>query len=100
MLNLADVFEALLGYRPEGIDLVITEASIDSRQCIAGSLFVAIPGEKVDGHNFVGDAFHKGASIALVQKDLSNLFPNIQTLPTPSSYLQCKPSGYSILHPC
>ena len=29
MLNLADVFEALLGYRPVGIDLVITEASID-----------------------------------------------------------------------
>lgn len=77
MLNLADVFEALLGYRPEGIDLVITEASIDSRQCIAGSLFVAVPGEKVDGHNFVGDAFHKGASIALVQKDLSNLFPTL-----------------------
>ena len=98
MLNLADVFEALLGYRPEGIDLVITEASIDSRQCIAGSLFVAVPGEKVDGHNFVGDAFHKGASIALVQKDLSEPFPNIE-------YRRCQcnfqdyPSGYSILHP-
>ncbi len=78
MLNLADVFEALLGYRPEGVNLVITEASIDSRQCIAGSLFVAIPGEKVDGHNYVGDAFHKGASIALVQKDLSNLFPTLE----------------------
>ena len=38
---------------------------------------MAIPGEKVDGHNFVGDAFHKGASIALVQKDLSNLFPTL-----------------------
>ncbi len=75
MLNLADVFEALIGYRPDGINLVITEASIDSRQCIAGSLFVAIPGERVDGHNYVGDAFHKGASIALVQKDLTNLFP-------------------------
>ncbi len=77
MLNLADVFEALIGYRPEGINLVIPEASIDSRQCIAGSLFVAIPGERVDGHNYVGDAFHKGASIALVQKDLSNLFPTV-----------------------
>lgn len=75
MLNLADVFEALIGYRPDGINLVITEASIDSRQCISGSLFVAIPGERVDGHNYVGDAFHKGASIALVQKDLTNLFP-------------------------
>ncbi len=78
MLNLADVFEALLGYRPEGVNLVITEASIDSRQCIAGSLFVAISGERVDGHNYVGDAFHKGAVIALVEKDLSNLFPTLK----------------------
>lgn len=77
MLNLADIFEALTGYRPEGVDLVLPEASIDSRQCIEGSLFVAIPGERVDGHNYVGDAFHKGASIALVQKDLSTLFPTV-----------------------
>ncbi len=78
MLNLADVLEALLGYRPEGVNLVITEASIDSRQCISGSLFVAISGERVDGHNYVGDAFHKGACIALVEKDLSNLFPTLK----------------------
>ena len=78
MLNLADVLEALLGYRPEGVNLVITEASIDSRQCISGSLFVAISGERVDGHNYVGDAFHKGACIALVEKDLSNLFPTLR----------------------
>lgn len=77
MLNLADVFEALLGYRPEGVNLTVTEASIDSRQSIPGSLFVAIPGEKVDGHNYVGDAFHKGACIALVQKDMSSLFPTL-----------------------
>jgi UDP-N-acetylmuramoyl-tripeptide--D-alanyl-D-alanine ligase len=75
VLNLADVLEALIGYRPESVNLVITEASIDSRQCIAGSLFVAISGERVDGHNYVGDAFHKGACIALVEKNLSNLFP-------------------------
>lgn len=78
MLNLADVLEALLGYRPEGVNLVITEASIDSRQCIAGSLFVAIPGERVDGHNYVGDAFHKGATIALVERDMSGLFPTLK----------------------
>jgi UDP-N-acetylmuramoyl-tripeptide--D-alanyl-D-alanine ligase len=75
VLNLADILEALLGYRPEGVNLVITEASIDSRQCIPGSLFIAISGERVDGHNYVGDAFHKGACIALVEKDISNLFP-------------------------
>ena len=79
MLNLADVLEALLGYRPEGVNLVITEASIDSRQCISGSLFVAISGERVDGHNYVGDAFHKGACIALVEKGSDKFVFHAQT---------------------
>ncbi len=75
MLNLADVIEAITGKRPKGVDLLITDAFIDSRQSIPGSIFFAIPGERVDGHNYVDDAFHKGASIAIIQKDLSNLFP-------------------------
>jgi UDP-N-acetylmuramoyl-tripeptide--D-alanyl-D-alanine ligase len=75
VFSLADVFEGLTGQRIQGADLVITEACIDSRQTIPGSLFVALPGERVDGHNYIGDAFHKGAHIAIVQKDVSQLFP-------------------------
>jgi UDP-N-acetylmuramoyl-tripeptide--D-alanyl-D-alanine ligase len=77
VLNLADVFEALTGTRPEITSSVITEAVVDSRQVIPGAMFVALPGERVDGHNFVGDAFHKGAGLALVQRDLSGLFPAV-----------------------
>ena len=77
MLNLIDIFEALTGTRPEHTDLVITEAVVDSRQVIPGAMFVALQGERADGHNFVGDAFHRGAGLALVQRDLSNLFPVI-----------------------
>ncbi len=69
MLTLADILEALTESRPEGAGTVITDSVIDSRQVIPGSLFVAIPGERVDGHDFVGDAFQNGASIALIQKD-------------------------------
>ena len=75
LLTLADILEALTGTRPVGTELVITEASIDSRLSIPGSLFVAMSGERVDGHNYVGDAFHKGAHLALIQKDLSSIFP-------------------------
>jgi len=75
VLNLADVIEAITGKRPQGVDLLITDAFIDSRQSIPGSIFFAIPGERVDGHNYVGDAFHKGSNIAVIQKDLSGLFP-------------------------
>jgi len=77
VLTLADIFEAITGSRPAHTDQVVTEAVADSRQVIPGSLFVALPGERVDGHNYVGDAFHRGAGLALVQRDVSGLFPVI-----------------------
>jgi UDP-N-acetylmuramoyl-tripeptide--D-alanyl-D-alanine ligase len=70
MLTLADVFEALTNRRMDKAGMVITDAMIDSRRVIPGSLFVAIPGEHVDGHDFVSNAFENGASFALIQKDL------------------------------
>lgn len=39
---------------------------IDSRAVTGGSLFVAIPGARVDGHEFVKEIFEKGALAALV----------------------------------
>ncbi len=74
MLTLAEVFEALTNYRPENPTPVITEAVIDSRQVIPGSLFVAIPGERVDGHAFVEEAFNRGASFALIQQEVDASF--------------------------
>jgi UDP-N-acetylmuramoyl-tripeptide--D-alanyl-D-alanine ligase len=74
MLTLADALQALTNYRPEGNTPVITEAAIDSRQVIPGSLFVAIPGERVDGHEFLAEAFKRGASFALIQRDVDASF--------------------------
>lgn len=77
MLALADVFESLTGIRPDWACHVITEVCIDSRRVIPGAMFVSLPGERVDGHDFVGAAFEKGAKLALVQRDLSDRFPLI-----------------------
>jgi UDP-N-acetylmuramoyl-tripeptide--D-alanyl-D-alanine ligase len=70
MLTIADILEALTGIRPPRASQVITEACIDSRKVIPGAMFVAIPGEHLDGHDFVEEAFERGAHLALVQKDL------------------------------
>ncbi len=70
MLTLADILEALTGKRSELADLTISEAVIDSRQVIPGALFVALPGEKTDGHLYVDAAFKNGAALALVQRDM------------------------------
>jgi len=77
MLTLADALEALTDARIETAPLVITEAAIDSRQVIPGSLFVAIPGECVDGHDFVPEAFKRGASFALIQRDVDASCPTL-----------------------
>ncbi|MBW8009827.1 MAG: UDP-N-acetylmuramoyl-tripeptide--D-alanyl-D-alanine ligase [Chloroflexi bacterium] len=74
MLTLSDVLEALSGNRPEDDGIVITEAVIDSREAIHDSLFVALVGQNLDGHDFVSDAFKRGACLALVQRNLERDF--------------------------
>ncbi|HEX8991256.1 MAG TPA: UDP-N-acetylmuramoyl-tripeptide--D-alanyl-D-alanine ligase [Anaerolineales bacterium] len=73
MLTLADALEALTNVRLDA-GTIITEAAVDSRQVIPGSLFVAIPGERTDGHDFLQQAFQRGAGFALIQRDVESRF--------------------------
>ncbi len=43
---------------------------IDSRKVTPGCVFVAIKGEKTDGHLYVNDALSKGAKYVVVEKDV------------------------------
>jgi UDP-N-acetylmuramoyl-tripeptide--D-alanyl-D-alanine ligase len=88
MLTLADALEAITTFRPQAVS-VITEAVIDSRQTIPGSLFVAIPGEKADGHDFIGEAFKRGASFALIQREVDASYRtlDLRTVSSTNSYL-------------
>lgn len=72
MLTYADLIEALTNTRPGTQPVFITEAAIDSRQIIPGGLFVAIPGERTDGHAFVTQAFQRGAVAALIEHEIPN----------------------------
>jgi UDP-N-acetylmuramoyl-tripeptide--D-alanyl-D-alanine ligase len=76
MFILADLLEALTNVRIPNATASIKEAVIDSREATPSSLFVAIPGENVDGHNFIEDAFKRGAAFALIQKEM----PGLRTL--------------------
>ena len=72
MLILADAIEALTNVRLETATTVITEAAVDSRQVIPGALFVAMRGEHTDGHDYIKDAFGRGASFALIEQEVSS----------------------------
>jgi UDP-N-acetylmuramoyl-tripeptide--D-alanyl-D-alanine ligase len=49
----------------------VAGVSIDSRSIKAGDLFVALRGERFDGHDFVGDAFAAGAAAAVVEREVA-----------------------------
>jgi len=72
MLTLSLVIEALTGISPQGDDREIRDAAIDSRRVTPDSLFIALSGERVDGHDFVQDAFNQGASVALISREVSS----------------------------
>lgn len=55
----------------------VTKVSIDSRNVPADSLFIAIKGDKFDGHDFVRDAVKKRASVVLVNSDKLSTLGNI-----------------------
>lgn len=59
----------------------------DSRSIRTGDLFVAIPGEKFDGHEFVEKAFQQGAKGAIVS---APEFPGKSRLPKAFTLIQVK----------
>ena len=54
--------------RSEGAAGVYPRAVVDSRAVEAGDLFVALRGERVDGNDYVAEAFDRGAAGALVER--------------------------------
>ncbi|HET9416475.1 MAG TPA: UDP-N-acetylmuramoyl-tripeptide--D-alanyl-D-alanine ligase, partial [Candidatus Limnocylindria bacterium] len=70
-IRLDDVLAAVNGrlQAPTSVESV-TGASVDSRSVTPGSIFVAMPGERTDGHAFVADALRAGAVAAFVDRPL------------------------------
>ena len=70
-LRLAQVAEAVGGVL-NGADATVAGISLDSREAQPGDLFVALPGERVDGAAFIESAFGRGATAALtIRADVS-----------------------------
>lgn len=65
MFSLVDA-AAALDARRTGADVEVHRVVIDSRRVQPGDLFVALPGERVDGHDYVDGALAAGAAGAIV----------------------------------
>ncbi|MCF7855096.1 MAG: UDP-N-acetylmuramoyl-L-alanyl-D-glutamate--2,6-diaminopimelate ligase [Candidatus Pacebacteria bacterium] len=63
----------------------ITGATADSREVRPGWVFVAIPGSRFDGTEFIGEAVEAGAA-AIVAKRVLNLPPHVALLHVSNAY--------------
>lgn len=59
-------------------DASVDAVTIDSRAVSTGALFVALPGDRVDGHAFVDEAVNAGAIASLVRTDRDSRGPRIE----------------------
>jgi UDP-N-acetylmuramoyl-tripeptide--D-alanyl-D-alanine ligase len=73
-LSLAFIAHSVGVAVPKGeADLLIQRVITDSRQLQPGDLFVALRGERADGHDFLPEAMRRGASAALVTTPRSDI---------------------------
>lgn len=60
-----------------GNDVTVTSVDTDSRRVLPGQLFVALPGEKFDGHDFLPQVAAQGAVAALISKPVETDLPAV-----------------------
>ena len=66
--TLQEIAEATGGSMTGEPGAVATAVSTDSRRVAAGALFVALRGERFDGHDFIAEAAQRGVALFLVDR--------------------------------
>lgn len=76
--ELSEIFQQNIKYD-------IYDICINSKIAQHGDIFIALPGENTDGHNFVAEAIKKGASLAIVEKNIDSI-PHNKLIMCSSTY--------------
>ncbi len=83
-LKLSDI-AARAGGRLVGQDQLVTSVSTDTREALAGALFVALVGARFNGHAFIDQAVKQGALAVLVSEPCT-VEPRIEVQNTTEAY--------------
>jgi UDP-N-acetylmuramoyl-L-alanyl-D-glutamate--2,6-diaminopimelate ligase len=67
------------------VDVAIRAVTQDSREVTTGSLFVAVPGQHVDGHDFVEAAAARGAAASIVERPMPAALPQLVVASSPAA---------------
>ncbi len=62
----------------KGSDLFFSQVGIDTRTLPRGALYVALRGERFDGHDFIRDAERAGACAIIAEKPVESAMPVIE----------------------
>jgi len=81
MIALSDIATVLHGTL-QGEDVTVTSVDTDSRRAQPGQLFIALPGEKFDGHDFLSQVAAQGAVAALVSRPVDSPLPTVRVKDT------------------
>ena len=69
---------AELAARYDGADVAIARINTDSRTTASGDLYIALRGERFDGHDFLDEVASKGASAAVVNAADDRALPQLR----------------------
>jgi UDP-N-acetylmuramoyl-tripeptide--D-alanyl-D-alanine ligase len=78
----------IVGCEESFADIKVSGAVIDTRKIAAGNLFVALKGERVDGHDFLLQAKEAGASAALVSELRDDDLPQLVVADVKKAFAQ------------
>ncbi|RLT44569.1 MAG: UDP-N-acetylmuramoyl-L-alanyl-D-glutamate--2,6-diaminopimelate ligase [Chloroflexi bacterium] len=90
-------------YNADQVDLAalgIGSVTADSRQAGAGTLFVAVPGLRVDGHRFIPNAIAAGAVAVAGTHSPEQLAAQGIVLPSGLPYLLCRDARLALAQLC
>lgn len=77
-LHLNDIIQSVNGcINNTNSDIYINGISTDTREDLNGKLYIALEGDKFDGHDFINQAVDNGAVAIIIHKDINVNFNNI-----------------------
>ena len=79
---MASQIAKIMGGSLSGEDILVTAGpSLKSSEVEQGGIFLAMQGEKVDGHDFVADAFSHGALLAITTRAVTQRHVLVKDVP-------------------
>ena len=75
MIKLTDLFGSFNIDLADHKDCFLSETAIDSRSVIPGSIFFALQGERVDGHNYIPQALASGTQVVVIDREIDSELP-------------------------